>query len=118
MCLVFVGEVVVGLGREFIDQISPLDMQLLINQHSKRGISEATLKYYHRGMSKVFKWLSEDMELVDMKNPMKKVKIPKKTGLSRAGIPTKAERQPLNTEAVKGEIKTESPMAKTSNFIP
>jgi len=56
LCLVFVGEVVVGLGREFIDQISPLDMQLLINQHSKRGISEATLKYYHRGMSKVFKW--------------------------------------------------------------
>jgi len=56
-------------GHEFIDQISPLDVQLLINQHSKRGISEATLTYYKKGMSKVFKWLSEDMELVEMKNP-------------------------------------------------
>ena len=67
-------------GREFIDQISPLDVQLLINQHSERGSSEATLKYYQRGMSKVFKWLSEDMELVEMKNPLKKIKIPKKNG--------------------------------------
>ena len=48
-------------GCEFIDQISPFDVQLLINQHSKRSVSEATLKYYQRGMSKVFKWLSEDM---------------------------------------------------------
>ena len=70
-------------GRKFIDQISALDVQLLINQHSKRGISEATLKHYHKGMSKVFKWLSEDMELVDMKNPLKKVKIPKKRGIVR-----------------------------------
>ena len=34
-------------GHEFVDQISPFDVQLLINQHSKRGVSEATLKYYH-----------------------------------------------------------------------
>merc|ERR1712034_31295 len=78
-------------GREYIDQISALDVQLLINQHSKRGLSEATLKHYHKGMSKVFKWLSEDMELVDMKNPLKKVKIPKKLGIVRDRIPTKAE---------------------------
>jgi hypothetical protein len=32
-------------GRKFIDQISALDVQLLINQYSKRGISEATLKH-------------------------------------------------------------------------
>ena len=63
-------------GHEFLDQITTLDVQLLINQHSKRGISEATLTYYKKGMSKVFKWLSEDMELVEMKNPLKKVKIP------------------------------------------
>ena len=82
-------------GHEFIDQISPLDVQLLINQHSERGISEATLMYYKKGMSKVFKWLSEDMELVEMKNPFEEGQNPQKnwsgprpnSHQSRNGIP-------------------------------
>ena len=104
-------------GHEFIDQISPLDVQLLINQHSERGISEATLMYYKKGMSKVFKWLSEDMELVEMKNPLKKVKIPKKTGLVRDRIPTKAEMASLNAAAVEGVIKNRSPIVEIFKFI-
>ena len=104
-------------GHEFIDQITPFDVQLLINQHSQKGISEATLKYYQRGMSKVFKWLSEDMELVEMKNPLKKIKIPKKTGLVRDRIPTKAEMASLNAAAVEGVIKNRSPIVEIFKFI-
>jgi len=74
---------------------TPRDVQLLINQDSKRGSSEATQKYYQRGMRKVFNWLSEDMEFVEKKNPLKKVKVQKKNGSgpgpdfhqSRNGIP-------------------------------
>ena len=104
-------------GHEFIDQISPFDVQLLINQHSQKGISEATLMHYKKGMSKVFKWLSEDMELVEMKNPVKKVKIPKKTGLVRDRIPTKAEMASLNAAAVEGVIKNRSPIVEIFKFI-
>jgi len=104
-------------GHEFIDQISPLDVQLLINQHSKRGISEATLMYYKKGMSKVFKWLSEDMELVEMKNPLNKVKIPKKTGLVRDRIPTKEEMASLNAAAVEWVVKNRSPVVEIFKFI-
>ncbi len=104
-------------GHEFIDQITPFDVQLLINQHSQKGISEATLKYYQRGMSKVFKWLSEDMELVQMKNPLKKIKIPKKTGLVRDRIPTKSEMASLNAAAVEGVIKNRSPIVEIFKFI-
>jgi len=104
-------------GHEFIDQITPLDVQLLINQYSKKGISEATLTYYKKGMSKVFKWLSEDMELVDMKNPLKKVKIPKKSGLVRDRIPTKAEMASLNAAAVEWVVKNGSPIVEIFKFI-
>ena len=104
-------------GHEFIDQITPLDVQLLINQYSKKGISEATLTYYKKGMSKVFKWLSEDMEIVDMKNPLKKVKIPKKTGLVRDRIPTKAEMASLNATAVEWVAKNGSPVVEIFKFI-
>ena len=104
-------------GRKFIDQISALDVQLLINQYSKKGISEATLKHYHKGMSKVFKWLSEDMELVDMKNPLKKVKIPKKRGIVRDRIPTEAERASLQEAAVEGAVKHDSPIVEIFRFI-
>ena len=96
---------------------TPRDVQLLINQHSERGSSEATLKYYQRGMSKVFKWLSEDMELVEMKNPLKKIKIPKKTGLVRDRIPTKAEMASLHAAAVEGAIKNRSPIVEIFKFI-
>ena len=68
-------------------------------------------------MSKVFKWLSEDMELVDMKNPMKKVKIPKKTGLVRDRIPTKAEMASLNATAVEWVAKNGSPVVEIFKFI-
>ena len=104
-------------GHEFIDQITPLDVQLLINQYSKKGISEATLTYYKKGMSKVFKWLSEDMEIVDMKNPLSKVKIPKKTGLVRDRIPTKAEMASLNAAAVEWVVKNGSPIVEIFKFI-
>jgi integrase len=104
-------------GHEFIDQISPFDVQLLINKNSQRGISEATLTYYKKGMSKVFKWLSEDMELVDMKNPLKKVKIPKKSGLVRDRIPAKAEMASLNAAAVEWVVKNGSPIVEIFKFI-
>ncbi len=104
-------------GRVFIDQITPLDVQLLINKHSQRGISEATLTSYKNGMSKVFKWLSEDMEIVDMKNPLKKVKIPKKSGLVRDRIPTKEEMAALHAAAVEGVIKNRSPIVEIFKFI-
>jgi len=104
-------------GHEFIDQISALDVQLLINKHSQRGISEATLVAYKKGMSKVFKWLSEDMEIVNLKNPLKKVKIPKKSGLVRDRIPTKAEMAALHAAAVEGVKKNRSPIVEIFKFI-
>ena len=68
-------------------------------------------------MSKVFKWLSEDMELVQMKNPLKKIKIPKKTGLVRDQIPTKSKMASLNAAAVEGVKKNRSPIVEIFKFI-
>jgi integrase len=57
------------------------------------------------------------MELVDMKNPLKKVKIPKKSGLVRDRIPTKAEMASLNATAVEWVAKNGSPVVEIFKFI-
>ena len=62
-------------------------------------------------------WFSEDMELVDMKNPLKKVKIPKKRGIVRDRIPTEAEMASLQEAAVEGAVKHNSPIVEIFRFI-
>ena len=76
------------------------------------------MTYYKKGMSKVFKWLSEDMELFEMKNPLNKVKIPKKTGLVRDRIPTKEEMAFLNAAAVEWVVKNRSPVVEIFKSSP
>ena len=61
-----------GIGKIYMDEISPLDVQRLINFKDKEGKSEATLRLYTRALHKIFNWLIEDMGILDMKKSCEK----------------------------------------------
>ncbi len=75
-------------GKIKFTDILPLDVQQLFQQLHLEGKSEATLKTYHRIMSKVFRWLIDDVEMVEMKNPLLKVQLPNKGKQVRDRIPS------------------------------
>lgn len=83
------------LERTYMDEIRPVDVQLLVSDMDKRGLSEATMCDYVACVSKCFNWLLNMKEL-DCDNPVTAmVSVPKKEGKVRDRVPTDLEIQRL-----------------------
>ena len=104
-------------GKIYMDEITPLDVQHLINLKDKEGKSQATLGHYKKTLHKIFNWLIEDMGILDMKNPAKKVKIPKKMGIVRDHIPDNSEIQALITAEYEEQNRFSTPIQAIVKFL-
>ena len=104
-------------GKSYMDEISRLDVQRLVNYLDREGKSEATLKTYVRCLHKVFKWLIDDMEELSMSNPVKKVNIPKSTGLVRDRLPSHEEIQALLRASTTCKSRTCPPVEAIVRFL-
>ena len=100
-----------------MDEITPLDVQRLIHLKDKEGISEATLGHYKKTLHKIFNWLIEDMEILEMKNPAKKVKIPKKMGIVRNHLPDNSEIQALLRAKYEEQSRFFTPIQAIVKFL-
>ncbi len=79
------------IGRIYMDEIEPIDVQLMVNSLNQRGLAEATMHDYVAAVSKCFNWLI-GMKQLDCSNPVTKtVSVPKKGGKARNRVPTDAE---------------------------
>lgn len=84
-------------GKKYLDELTPLDIQQMFNYMALQGRAEATIALYARLLKRLFNWYIHDMELLDIKNPVMKAKIPKKDGLIRDRLIKRDEIQALLT---------------------
>ncbi len=113
-------KVIQSFGRVHLDEVTPLDVKLLFRQLEKEGRKKATLKSYSQVLSKVFKWYIEDMEILEMRNPVKKVSLPKRGQLVRKraeGPVTYAEVQALLTVDYQTKSRANTPIQAITKFI-
>lgn len=101
----------------YFDEVTPLDCQLLFNALLQKGKSASTLQTYSRTLSKVFKWFIEDMELLDMKNPTKKILLPRSQKTVRDRLPTDSELESLLNVERSGGSKSWTPIQDIVAFL-
>lgn len=103
--------------RSYFDEVTPLDCQMLFNALLQSGKSPATLQTYTRTLSKVFKWFIDDMELIEMKNPTKKILLPRNQNTVRDRLPTERELQALLKVERSGGSKSWTPIQDIVAFL-
>jgi integrase len=82
--------------RVFMDEISPLDIQMFIRTLDKSGKSGSTIKNAITMVRKVFNCLIDEIKILDCDNPIPaKIKLPKKNGLVRDRLATEVEIQQI-----------------------
>lgn len=66
-------------GKKYLDEVTPLDVMLLIRLLDKRGKAESTIKNTVAMIKKVYNCLIDEIEDLSMRNPVpKRVAIPRK----------------------------------------
>ncbi len=115
----------VRLGKQvqFLDEVKPLIVQNLFDEFVKEGKAPATLKTYTRTISKVFKWFIDDMELLEMRNPVRKLTLPKprqrgyQNALVRDHIPTPQEVRLLLAATEEVNPRSRCPVNEIVKFL-
>ncbi len=104
-------------GRQYMDEITPYDVQQLLLFLHRDNKAEASIKTYLRTVSKVFSWLIDDMELLDMRHPAKKVTVPKKNGLVRERLISDVEFDALLSAPYASSSSLNTPISEIVRFL-
>ena len=104
-------------GKSFIDNVTHIDVQELINSMDEEGKSESTLDAYVRRLNSLYIWFIDDAEILSMKNPVRKIKIPKKGSKARLRIPNDDEIKSLLSVKVDGHSRLWSPIKNIVLFL-
>ncbi len=81
-------------GRFEVKDVQPLDIERLLGLLAAKGLALATLKTAVSRLKKLFNWLIEDAQVVDIKSPIpKKIKLPNRGSLVRDRLATTVEIQ-------------------------
>ncbi|MBT4289628.1 MAG: tyrosine-type recombinase/integrase [Deltaproteobacteria bacterium] len=107
-------------NKQYIDEISNLDIQQLIRHLSNQGRSESTLRNAVTLTKKVFNWLINEAKVIQIENPVpKKLSIPRTNGLVRDHLPTDQEVEAIlktaNTRSKKSS--SSAPIKELITFI-
>jgi integrase len=103
--------------RQFLDEISAFDVQMLVRSLDKSGKSESTIKNSVTMVRKVFNCLIEEVKLYKGENPVPaKIKLPKKNGLVRDRLATDEEIQAI-LNADKPKVKHSSSISPIKEII-
>ncbi|MCP4294959.1 MAG: site-specific integrase, partial [Proteobacteria bacterium] len=79
-------------GKEFLDQIRPIDIQMLIKSLHKSDKSEPTIKNAVSMIKKVYNCLIDELKILECETPVaKRIRLPKKNELVRDRLPTDDE---------------------------
>ena len=67
------------LGDGYVDEISPVMLQRLASEFKRGGKTKATVLSYFGIIKSLFNWLIDDLEALDGRNPVSRVKMPPKS---------------------------------------
>ena len=67
------------LGDGYVDEVSPVMLQRLAGEFKRGGKTKATVLSYFGIIKSLFNWLIDDLEALEGKNPVSRVKMPPKS---------------------------------------
>ena len=67
------------LGDGYVDEVSPVMLQRLASEFKRGGKTKATVLSYFGIIKSLFNWLIDDLEALDGRNPVSRVKMPPKS---------------------------------------